>query len=185
MGRDEPSDGFGGPQGWSKLLERFKNEGAPIINAAHFGGDLAKPVDGNGEEHQWPKAFASLMAESNGTAFYGDLGYWTALRRCGVQDDNDCKASLARIRAAQAAFPRLAERVMYGSDWMMMSREVLWQSYAVDLARALSDVLPAERVFYRNAVECFGLVKNGQNRRRVDERLAGIPGGSPEWLRSA
>ena len=186
MGRDDPSDGFGGPDGWRELLRQFRGKGAPIVDAAHFGGDSPKETENGDSGTVWPKQLAQLMVnEPNATELYGDLGYWTALRHCGELKDTDCKLSLQRITDALAVFPQLTGRIMYGTDWFMMSKEVGWQSYAEELAHGLSGTLPADRFFYWNAVQCFGLGANGENRERLNAWLSGVPGGLPAWLTNA
>ena len=53
MGSDDASDQFGGPVGWNKLLDKFKEDDLPVINAGHFGGDEA----GEGEVTNWTAEF--------------------------------------------------------------------------------------------------------------------------------
>lgn len=181
MGRDDPSDEFGGPLGWAALLDKFQDKPPPLINAGHFGGDLSNP---NHSENSWPKQLAELMARFSGARFYSDIGYWTALRWCG-SDNEECKKAVARIEAALRAFEKTRERIMYGSDWFMLSKEPDWGTYAGQLANNLKHLLPMDRLFYRNAIECFELGTNGQNRRRISNRFTSLPGGPLSWLSDA
>jgi predicted TIM-barrel fold metal-dependent hydrolase len=182
MGRDDPSDEFGGPVGWSALLRKYAAKGSsPIINLGHFGGDSPK-IDSNGvsTDSQWPAAFAALMITEPGKRIYGDFGYWTELRACTLREKDKCDQVLARIALAKNKFPDLNERIMYGTDWLMISKEPDWPSYPQDLAVGLEGTVDPGRFFYRNAIACFGLGRNGGQRQRVIDRFG--EANLPSWL---
>lgn len=52
--------------------------------------------------------------------------------------------------------PVLADRLMYGSDWHMISQESNWDDYASDLLAATKDIIRPEKFFGGNAMVCFG-----------------------------
>ena len=176
MGRDTPSDRFGGPAGWSALLDRYAQSGrGPIVNLGHFGGDSRNT---DAPDKQWPTEFARLMARPEGRHLYGDLGYWTDLRSCVAS--SPCSA-LERIRNAKAAFPGTDDRLMFGTDWHMTSKERDWPSYPGDLARALQGTIDLDKVFWRNAAGCFGLARGGAQRARIERHLQGK---LPAWMQN-
>lgn len=45
---------------------------------------------------------------------------------------------------------------MYGSDWLMLSREWDWAMYPHDIALASKGILAADDLFGLNAQRCFG-----------------------------
>ena len=50
----------------------------------------------------------------------------------------------------------VSKRVMYGSDWLMLSRERGWAMYPHDIALASKGILAADDLFGLNAQRCFG-----------------------------
>ena len=146
MGSDYAHDTLGGPPGWGALFDLYRGRQAPLANAGHLGGDEAT--------NAWTGLFAELMAKPEGATLYGDLGYWSNLR-CSNPARAECTASQDRLRAA-LKLAGVPKRVMYGSDWLMLSRERDWAMYPHDIATATKDLLAAENLFGLNAKECFG-----------------------------
>ena len=72
---------------------------------------------------------------------------------------------------------------MYGTDWLMISKEPNWPSYPHDLAVALKGTVDLNRFFYDNAIACFGLGRNGGQRRRIVDRFG--EANLPDWLARA
>lgn len=183
MGRDDDSDEYGGPRGWGKLFEAAQdgNWPSPTINAAHFGGDA--PKEGHPEQN-WPQQFGELMKAPKGDRLFGDLGYWSALRQCPAKGapDSDCTIAKTRIQAAIKADPKVVDRVMYGTDWLMLSKETKWANYAGELASNLEGTLPLDKVMYQNALNCFGLGYGQKHRERVVKFLKFAPKDLPPWL---
>ncbi len=183
LGRDCASDGFGGPIGWKALLDEYAASGlSPIVNLGHFGGDTqGSEVCGTSAEAPWPSAFANLMKRTNGNRVYGDLAYWTELRSCSERDSADCRNVLQRVEAAKAEFPALGKRTMYGTDWLMTSKEPDWPSYPQQVVTALKNELDLQAFFYTNAIDCFGLGASGSQRSKLEARF-GI-NSLPDWLK--
>jgi len=177
MGSDNDANLFGGPAGWQALLDKFSNrQNLPIINAGHFGGDET----GN----NWTEALGALMKTQNGKAFYADVGYWDQLEQC---NNPDC-TPIQRIQDALNASNNIAkQRIMYGTDWHMSSKEDNWPAYPFLLEHHLKNYLPEfplDRFFYQNALDCFGLVPGGAQHEKIKARFAGQPGGAPAWFKS-
>jgi predicted TIM-barrel fold metal-dependent hydrolase len=144
MGTDDEHEKLAGPKGWSALLKRFQGLPPPLVNAGHFGGDDAK--------NDWSVQLAELMATPEGASMYADLGYWSALRCDGTE--GSCSAE-ARLGAVLKRNPQTAQRIMYGSDWLMLSRERDWGDYPEDIARSTQGLLRPEELFGTNARRCF------------------------------
>jgi hypothetical protein len=95
-----------------------------------------------------------LMGKAEGATLYGDLGYWSALR-CVEPGEKACTTALGRLKAA-LEHPGVGKRVMYGSDWLMLSKEPHWAMYPYDIAEATQGLIPSEDLFGMNAKSCFG-----------------------------
>lgn len=158
MGKDALHSTLSGPEGWRTLLNAkwWPSADRPRIVLGHFGGDTG----GSGVE-DWTARFASLMGEPYGRTVYADLGYWEKLQ-CSNAGSDDCKAAQDRLAAVLslpiAGGEVVADRVMYGSDWLMLSKEKNWAAYANQLHASLSSFAPqmVPRVFGGNAERCFG-----------------------------
>ena len=144
MGSDDASEEMAGPAGWSLLLQKMANETLPRINSGHFGGEDS----GN----QWTKEFASLMNSPAGRHLHADLGYWEGLR-C-TRTAMPCAATV-RLEESLSTVPTSARRVMFGSDWLMLSIERRWDRYAHDVLAATSGMIKSEDLFAGNADRCF------------------------------
>nr|WP_295784080.1 amidohydrolase family protein [Rhodoferax sp.] len=194
MGRDAVSDEFGGPVGWQRLIAKFngsiQTKYKLTINAGHFGGqvegDLAPKID---IKQTWPVRFAAFSHEYPNVRFYGDIGKWDELLDC-TKPKSRCPTTFARLNAAIAENVKkpveTTERIMYGTDWFMLSSDNGWQNYpemvSKNLEIGLGPAMNFDRFFYTNAMECFGLGVGGAQRERMVNRLKGMPGGVPAWL---
>lgn len=188
-GVDADADRFGGPAGWEKLIATMGKR-SPMVNIGHFGGASAN------SSSNWSVDMAKLMALPGGDRIYGDLGYWDALTECKNDDGNHCANALLRLNQVLEASPAAGARIMYGSDWFMLSKEVRWDLYPEKMLEALvaaRDTYPGlkkldiDRLFFENLIACFNLgrqagAKPAANRERVEDflRLHGVP--VPKWL---
>jgi predicted TIM-barrel fold metal-dependent hydrolase len=158
MGKDALHSKLSGPAGWKSLLSAPWWPGAerPRIVLGHFGGD-----SGDAGIDDWTLQFATLMKEPYGRNVYADLGYWEKLR-CPMVSPGECEKAQARLAAVLSidigGGEVVADRVMYGSDWLMLSKEKNWPSYAQQLHASLRSFAPqfVERAFGTNAERCFG-----------------------------
>jgi hypothetical protein len=176
QGRDFEADQNSRPEGWQALIEEMAKDGkVPVINLGHFGGN-----GGEGPKetsNDWPRRFAELMGKSGGEGVHGDLGNWTALRECRT-GGKKCVLARERLAEAKLAYPKIDQRLMYGSDWFMMVKEVAWKRWPEDIASAMSGTgFDLQRLFHQNAMECFGLLPGGANRARLEAFFGGkLPG---------
>lgn len=143
MGSDDEHEDAAGPAEWKAALNALPPTERAPVNIGHFGGDEPGP---------WSGEFAMLMQESVGARLYGDTGYWEKLR---CRSNGTC-ATREHLRALVEQHPVLAERLMYGSDWHMISQESDWGDYARELHTATKDFIKPENFFGGNAIACFG-----------------------------
>jgi len=105
---DKPSKYFGAPEKWIPVLEADSGQYRNLrINFAHFGKE--KPAPGDNEEPAfpaWRKQIVELMKSYENV--YADLSY------C---HDN---LSIGVINDIVREFPVVAERLMFGTDYIMI-----------------------------------------------------------------
>ena len=147
MGKDTEYEDMAGPMGWGDLLAVMSNQGKlPRVNAGHFGGDA--------NTNAWTEDIARLMSKPEGAAMFADLGYWDGLRCSGAAPSCEATKRLAQVARAH---PIVAGRVMYGSDWLMLSQERRWDRFPFDVLSATTSTFPdADALFGGNAKACFG-----------------------------
>ena len=144
MGSDDAHEDMAGPLGWQDLLTAFEHEKAPVANTGHFGGEDPR--------YAWTEEIAALMDAPGGSALYADLGYWSDLRCNGAR--GACGAR-PRLQQALQRHPVAAQRLMYGSDWLMLSQERRWDRYPAEIAAATQSLVDPDALFGGNAMQCF------------------------------
>ena len=154
-GRDDAHDEFSSPKAWRTLLARYANRAqVPVIDVGHFGGGAGAST--------WTKEFAGLMSEFTNASLYGDLGYWDELM-CGSGKDPKCAAARTRLKevlSVTVGSQTVADRVMFGSDWLMLSQEKKWANYPAQLHGSISAIASPDvvaKIFGGNAERCFAL----------------------------
>ena len=178
MGRDSAHDGLSAPVWWDKVVTQFPGL---RINAGHFGGDH----HAKGED--WPREFVALMGTGRGSRFYADLGFADAL----FNPKSPTYARTAGLLAgplAGAGSASVHSRIMYGSDWLMLSRLPRWEDYAHAVERFLRSVPGLDHaaalrsVFFDSAAHCYGLRAGEATRARLERfyRDAQVP--LPAWM---
>ena len=153
MGRLPPHDRLGGPQGWEALFNDPQHHGMPV-NLAHFGGEHDVSSRGN---KGWTERFVELMGRPGTENLYADLGHWIKL----VEGDSGAIDRLAGLLDRPIYHGQtVADRLMFGSDWLMISRFGNWEQYALKFQPALNKasvpVETQEKLFYRNAQRLYG-----------------------------
>ena len=169
---------------WSKALEKFR--GLPV-SFGHFGD--TDTADHQGER---AKAFLALMSGATGTpgerAFADSAFFADAL----TQTDKLRDTMLDLYRSAPRGL--LLERLMYGSDWEMLTTQVDADRYFDrfgSVLRQIDDALPAARpqglrpseaFFGWNAVSYLGLSTGAKTRGRLEAfyRKHRVP--TPDWM---
>jgi len=159
MGKNDTHDLLGAPGGWKALLESnfWTDAYAPRLNLGHFGGDRDHPRESGGGG--WPEAYVDLMRGTRGANVFADLGYWNDLQ-CARQNSS-CRNATERLKRA-LNYPTggghvAADRVMFGTDWLMLSREKDWSAYPRRLLKTIESIAPNDvaKIFALNAKNCF------------------------------
>jgi|GEM_PF-3675313 len=135
-----------GPRGWKKALDKFQGLRA---NIGHFGGN--SEVAGV----NWTDEFIDMMRKYPG--LHTDLGYWDELQN----DPNFARTFVQRLEADIGNGEKAYDRVMFGTDWLMTSKDDQWEYYPKDIytnllnGNASPELLQA--AFYNNASRLFDL----------------------------
>jgi predicted TIM-barrel fold metal-dependent hydrolase len=157
-GRDDEHDKLAGVAGWKALRDNEGKVKANIkslyVNAGHFGGAHAH------QDGDWSDQFVELMKPKGRLNVFADLGYWNE-----IFADSQVVGKLTRELATPLpSGGTVADRVMYGSDWHMLSKEPGWESYAGDMANVIRGLDPsgvvAANVLGGNVLQCYGLTKD-------------------------
>jgi predicted TIM-barrel fold metal-dependent hydrolase len=152
-GRDDVHDEFSAPATWDRLVCRMATgPHPPILSFGHFGGDNSSTG--------WTQQFANLIRSQPSARLFADLGYWDTLL-CG--DAKACQASRTRLKEALAVrisdTETLADRVMFASDWLMLSQVTGWREYPPHVRDAVSSIAPeaVDSIMGGNATRCFSI----------------------------
>jgi len=155
-GRDAFHDDYSGPQHWETLLKSYASSTrVQIVDFGHFGGG----------RRNWTQEFAALIGRTPAMALYGDLGYWEELMCASGPDDcASARRQLERAMAVpiQGTSDTVLDRVMFGTDWLMLSQVRRWPDYPRLLHESVAQIpgMNAEglaKVFGGNALTCFAL----------------------------
>ena len=114
---------YPGPAGWTQAIEHvFDTEHKPLrVDLGHFGG----PFENTTEALIWTKDFLDLMKKPSGQKLYADLSYASE-----VLDTSNDSVVVSRLTSLMTHSSLLSERLMYGSDWLMLGLETQWREYA-------------------------------------------------------
>lgn len=154
--------GFANPQNWQRVLEQFPRL---RINLGHFGGtdsffDIHKKCIN--ERKTWAQKTIDLLETHPN--LYADTGNFKLRKSDGFH------VYLAKLKAQLQAHPKLAGRLMYGSDWFMNSARSYSKKYPQRFQKRLKEAsIPAafsRKLMGENAVKFLGL-KNGNTRKRL------------------
>jgi predicted TIM-barrel fold metal-dependent hydrolase len=151
-GRDAAHDDFSSPTAWDALLcEIVKETKTPVLSLGHFGGD--------NPDTRWTAEFANLMKVYPNLQIFGDLGYWDRLM---CEDSSTCIGARNRLKEVLSipvgASETVADRVMFATDWLMLSQVPGWKTYAQRIREGLESIAGAEevaRIMGGNALKCF------------------------------
>ena len=150
MGRLPSHNKLGGPGGWRTFFRQPGNQAARV-NLGHLGGET-----GGGSQGNWSADFVQLMGQAD--HLYGDLGFWDGLVDGNQQAADRIKALLSlQVGGTEVA----ADRLMFGTDWFMLSQKPGWKSYAVRFQHVLKTIgvndVTLEKLFSGNALRLFKL----------------------------
>jgi predicted TIM-barrel fold metal-dependent hydrolase len=167
----------------------FRAENFPDLSV-DFGylGDC-EPAANKGQR---AKKFAKLMTESaGGSRAYADSACFSE----AITSPPALKDILAHLyRSTARASAPLAQRLMYGTDWAMITLEGQASERYLDRFNEIFEALdedgslgtngsPSDNFFGWNAVNYLGLMPDRGNRTRLNSfyRGSGVP--TPQWMR--
>lgn len=164
MGVDDEHNHLAGVCGWRALDTDPKVKISSLtVNAGHVGGDGADSSD-------WTAQFTTLMKDASRLRLFGDLGYWDQ-----IATPKGTERLRAALRASIAGGATAVDRVMYGSDWLMLSRVDGYERYGATVLQVLRSLnLSAEdigKVLGGNALTCYGLRSNDTNFQRFSSHF--------------
>ena len=145
-----------GPDGWTKALDHvYQATGKPLrVSLGHFGEPLGK-ADAS---KVWPEAFVTLMGQPSGAQLYADLSYASE-----ILDSRNDQQAIVRLSGLLKGNV-LPQRLMYGSDWIMLGLEARWPDYADRMQAIIPQVETAsgvnglaDRFFGGNARDWLGI----------------------------
>jgi predicted TIM-barrel fold metal-dependent hydrolase len=185
FGRDAASGRYAGPDGWRELLLKMRADGLnATVDLGHFGGDVPEPPCSpsqcpNGNP-AWPSQFAELMKGFPKARVYGDIAYWEEMRIC---PSPKCMTASKRLSDAASAYAGISGRIMYGSDWLLLSQESEWASYPAQIAQNIRGFDLGD-LFWKNARDCFGLGPSGRQTARISRFFGWTPSSTPAWMKA-
>ena len=115
---------FPNPMDWATRMSDVYSRRQKSVRATfgHFGGVF----DNKPYAASWPKAIVDLMGRPEGARVYADLSYASTV--LDPTKHGMAAGTLAGL-LTQAGSP-LADRLIYGSDWIMLGLEPTWRTYA-------------------------------------------------------
>ena len=161
------------PNNWKPVLKEYPDL---RLNLAHFGGfdETGNAPDPLGLSNRctepsgrdWEELLTDMLGAHKG--LYFDLGYWIETSDGGPGRSD----VLRKMQALLTREPLVAQRMMYGSDWSMIGREVSHPIYRVAVLAALRELqLPdAQRgnVEGGNARRYLGIDRKGKQFHRLN-----------------
>lgn len=151
-----------GPAGWEAALDHVLSvEKAPLrANLGHYGGVLGATA----QSAQWPEKFLALMEKPSGARVFADLGYASE-----ILDRRNDPHAIKRLSDLLTS-PRsvLRDRLLYGTDWLMLGLESHWRDYTPRMETVIQGVEQktgitrvAQRIFGGNARTWLGFDSPG------------------------
>jgi predicted TIM-barrel fold metal-dependent hydrolase len=151
-GSPKTASKLAGPTYWAKVFQN-KSYIDLKVNFGHMGGYSSSTESG------WNIEFLKLMREGNR---YGDVGHWF--------DEGYSKELKALFSNAKNIIGSdFDQRLLYGTDWFMLTTSSKWKSYLKNTTSAFDTLISRnffssedegkqakDRFFYKNASELFG-----------------------------
>ena len=148
---------LGGPKGWRDVVANGGFSGIRL-NLGHLGGlwDLAKP-----SHNDWTQSVVQMIADQ-GNNLYADISdYSSIMHRPGTSDASDDKAVTSALVGYLSQHPAAKNRLMYGSDWVMLSKDLGAELYYPSMRERVPAAwgLDAPGFLGGNAARFMGLSK--------------------------
>jgi len=141
---------------------------------AHFGRfsyrSAAAPPGSSLPESSWEWTLGRHIRRNPDNRLYADLSYLTEVQ---TQDKLDRQTVGRQLRQYVSEFDPKLDRLVFGSDWIMLGKEPRSAEYAVDVIAFLKSEVgiksqtTMDRVMRFNAVRFLGLAPGNQTRERL------------------
>lgn len=161
--------GFGeraNPKYWKHALEGRETLRLALAHFGRFDEDNL----GTGERI-WEHEFGELVATGRYPNAYADLSYLSEVLQ-GSESSSGRERVERRLAEFLNSYPEAADRLLYGSDWIMLGREPNPGSSIRELVALLERVGMTETqiadVIGRNALRYFGIHEPGTARDRIE-----------------
>jgi hypothetical protein len=160
----------GSPAGWAKVLAT-PGLADLRLDLGHLGGlwDLAKPT-----HNDWTQTVISMLAQSTKNLYADVSDYSSIMHRPGTSDSADDRKVSGAVKALLQQHPGAGKRIMYGSDWIMLSKDLPAELYYPSMRDRLPQTwgLDAPTFFGAGAARFLGLSKlKGQPTPKTRARL--------------
>lgn len=171
----ESKKGYGArahPAFWSDVLQRYPEL---RVNLGHFGG-ASNLVH---ERNDWPRQVAELMNEP-GLNVYADPSYLYE-----IADASFRTRYFDALASVFERYPNAQNRLMYGSDWLMLAKRKDFAEYFENFSEGYIDRFgdqSARRFLGENALRYLGLGPGGGNRERLERFYERWSLDEPAWL---
>jgi predicted TIM-barrel fold metal-dependent hydrolase len=148
------------PKGWQTVLNQFPKL---RLNLAHFGG-----FDEDTDNDAWENIIGTLLPRHPNV--YADLSYLSEALPSAPRRQR--ARIVERLRTYIERFDRRWERLLYGSDWIMLGREADHHLFFENAREIVTEAgASAEnwgRVARGNAIRFYGLSAGQPTRRRLE-----------------
>jgi predicted TIM-barrel fold metal-dependent hydrolase len=147
----------GGPKGWRDAVAM---DGIPglRLNLGHLGGlwDLAKP-----SHNDWTQSVVQMIASQQNNLYADISDYASIMHRPTTSDEAEDKAVSSAVAGYLRQYPAAKNKLMYGSDWVMLSKDLPAELYYPSMRERLPGAwgIDAPGFFGVNAARFMGLSK--------------------------
>ena len=156
------------PQAWRNVLSEFPGL---RLNLGHLGGlwDLAKA-----SHNDWTESLIPMLAGPDSNLYADVSDYSSIMHRPATTDASDDKAVSSAVAGFLRQNPAAKNKLMYGSDWVMLSKDLPAEQYYPSMRERLpaSWGVDAAGFLGANAARFLGLSRNkGQAPAKTRQRL--------------
>ena len=157
------------PSFWEPALRDYPDM---RVNLGHFGDfEEITRRNGNVAGDAWENRIGTMVREGHDTLF-SDISYFSEIL-CGKATEASRNELLGHFRAYIHDYDNDLKSLIYGSDWIMVGRELGHERYISALTGFLqdagADAQQIDRVFWDNPVRFLGLQPGRPARRRLED----------------
>jgi predicted TIM-barrel fold metal-dependent hydrolase len=154
------------PRHWGTLLEMNATYKSRLrVNLGHFGGVWGF----DGTHVCWTKEVAEVIQTGRYEYLYTDFGDFANILDRGNSDNT--RRILDKVKHLVDSNRKVRERVLYGTDFMLLGREPGFERFYSMMSRSMADALGVSDLagfMCDNAVRFLGLAPGEQTRTRLE-----------------